>query len=428
MSAPKKIQSKPIRTVMPTPEDVSSNKPHVPIVSLGRLMTLVVIISIIVGGISGALFATSDVFSSLRDSLSGVGSQQNELSNVDTKTVSVVEDSQTIDVVHETSDSVVSIIITKDFSQYYSSSPFDDFLYQFNNQQNGVQEIGGGSGFIIGEDGLIVTNKHVISDPDAEYTVVLNNRETYSAQVIAVDPLNDIAFVKIETDVKLPVLTLGDSDTLQIGQTVITIGNALGEYRNTVTRGIVSGLARTVVAGDGQGMQETLENVIQTDAAINPGNSGGPLLNLSGQVIGVNTAINLEGQLIGFAIPINQVREAIDSVKENGRVIRPMLGVRYVSVTKDIAEQNDLPVEYGALLVSGSSKNQPAVIKDSSADRAGLVEDDIILEINGEKIEGDNSLSRLVQKYSAGDEITLKYLHEGEEQTAKVTLDELPAE
>jgi len=394
-------------------------------------MTLIVVVSILVGGISGALFASSDVFDNLANSLKNTLSTQQSAQQVSTKTVSVQEESQTIDVVKNTSESVVSIIISKDLSKFYNSSglsPFNDFFYPFNQvPSSGLQEIGGGSGFIISSDGLIVTNKHVVSDPQAEYTVLLNNHESYSAKVVATDPLIDLAFVKIDAKEKLTPLDFGDSDSLQIGETVIAIGNALGEYRNTVTKGIVSGLSRTVTAGDGQGSHETLDNVIQTDAAINPGNSGGPLLNLDGQVVGINTAISEQGQLIGFAIPSNKIKQAVESVQKNGRVIRPMLGVRYMMVTSNVAKQNNLSVDYGALISQGSSSTEPAVVPDSAADRAGLKAGDIILKINDIKIDGDNTLSRVIQNDSPGDEITITYERDGNQHTAKVKLDELPS-
>lgn len=396
-------------------------------IPVGRFVLLVVIVSFIVGGISGAVFSSTDLFRSITNSINAQFAVQQSASNVNLKTLSVQEESATVDVVKNANESVVSIIVSKDLSKFYdTSSPFSPYFFDTNLPQ-GQQEIGGGTGFIISSDGIIVTNKHVVADQDAEYTVLLNNRESFAARVIATDPLNDVAFVKIESGDELPTLDLGDSDTLQIGQTVIAIGNALGEYRNTVTKGIVSGLSRTVIAGDNAGTQETLDDVIQTDAAINPGNSGGPLLNLEGQVVGVNTAISLEGQLIGFAIPVNQIKQAVESVQDVGRVVRPMLGVRYVTITEEIARQNELEQTYGALIVRGSSSTEPAVIPQSAADRAGLKEDDIILELNGEKIEGDVSLSKLIQKYSPGDQITIKYVRDGEEQTVTVKLDELPS-
>lgn len=237
------------------------------------------------------------------------------------------------------------------------------------------------------------------------------------------DPANDIAVLKV-AKLGLPEVELGDSDKMQIGQTVIAIGNALGEYRNTITRGVVSGIGRTVIAGDNTGQSEVLENVIQTDAAINPGNSGGPLINLRGQVIGINVAMNQSGQLIGFAIPINQVKEVIGGVKKYGRIVRPFLGVRYVLINDAMAKANNLSVKYGALIVRGKNKEDLAITPGSPADKAGLVENDIILQIDKQRIDEEHPLAKAIQKHNPGDTVELKVLHDGKERVEKVTLEE----
>jgi len=229
--------------------------------------------------------------------------------------------------------------------------------------------------------------------------------------------------LKVE-GINLPPLELGDSSKIKIGQTVIAIGNALGEYRNTVTKGVISGVGRTITAGNGRGFSETLEDVIQTDAPINFGNSGGPLIDLQGKVIGVNTAIASGGQLIGFAIPINQAKEVIESVKKYGKVVYPFLGVRYVLIDESIAKKNNLPVDYGALIVRGENVTDLAVVPGSPADKAGLMENDIILEVQGEKVTKENNLGKLIRKHKPGDTIELKILRKGEEKTVEVTLDE----
>jgi Trypsin-like serine proteases, typically periplasmic, contain C-terminal PDZ domain len=277
---------------------------------------------------------------------------------------------------------VVSIIISKDvpvFEQYYTN-PFEDIppewqeffgpFFQFKipqYRQKGTekQEIGGGTGFIVSSDGLILTNKHVVSDKNASYTVYLNTGEKYEAKVLAVDPIDDIALIKIEAH-NLPTLTLGDSDGIKVGQTVIAIGNALGEFRNTVSVGVVSGLSRSITASDASGNTETIDNVIQTDAAINLGNSGGPLINLKGEVIGINTAIASGAENIGFAIPINRAKKAIESYQKFGKITAPYIGIRYILINSAIQKQNNLPVDYGAWINAGSSK-EPAVISNSPA-------------------------------------------------------------
>lgn len=276
-------------------------------------------------------------------------------------------------------------------------------------------------------DGLILTNKHVVQqavdNPDVEVVVVFNDGSEHNARVLGADPLNDIAIIKID-EKNLPTVRLGDSDDIQLGQTVVAIGNALGE-RNTVTRGVISGINRTVRASDQRGAAETIEEAIQTDAAINPGNSGGPLLNLAGEVIGVNTAINEAGQNIGFAIPINAAKQVIEGIQKEGKIVRPYLGVRYVLIDETVQQENNLKVDYGALIVRGSSEEQLAVIPGSPADKAGLVENDIILEVNGQKITKDHTLVGALQKLKVGDAVSLKILHKGDEKTVQATLEGL---
>ncbi|MDP2933266.1 MAG: trypsin-like peptidase domain-containing protein, partial [bacterium] len=260
------------------------------------------------------------------------------------KRVLMDENSAIIDVVKQVNPAVVSIIISKDLPKVerllidpFNSDDPDSFFtpFTYNTPSSGsgteLQQIGAGSGFIVAKDGFIVTNKHVVSDEKAEYTIITSDGKKYIGKVLAKDPLNDLAIVKIEAK-DLPVAQLGDSSKIQLGQRVIAIGNTLGELSNTVTTGVISGLRRTVSAGDSSGQMEQLSEAIQTDAAINPGNSGGPLLDLAGQVIGVNTAIDRSGQLVGFAIPVTEIKKVLDDVRAYGRVLRPFLGVRYVIV------------------------------------------------------------------------------------------------
>ncbi|MFA5878052.1 MAG: PDZ domain-containing protein, partial [Candidatus Staskawiczbacteria bacterium] len=212
---------------------------------------------------------------------------------------------------------------------------------------------------------------------------------------------------------------------LQIGQSVIAIGNALGEFRNTVSVGVISGLGRTVSASGAGDFTEVLEDIIQTDAAINKGNSGGPLLNLKGEVIGINTAVAEAAQSIGFAIPITRAKKDIEQVSANGKIVYPFLGIRYVLVTADLKEKNELPVDYGAWIKKGE-KGEVAITKDSAADKAGIKAGDIILEINSQKITQDNSLSKMISRYNPGDAVTLKVLRDGQESDIQVTLGERP--
>jgi serine protease Do len=347
-----------------------------------------------------------------------------------------------IDVVKKVSPSVVSIIITKDlpvFEEYYINpfnfnEPFQFEIPQYRQKGTQKQEIGGGTGFIISEDGMILTDKHVVQDEEADYTILTNDGKKYPAKVLARDPIQDLAVLKIDKDKIISeegdflqepfsLVKLGDSSSLQIGQTAIAIGNALGEFRNTISVGVISGLGRTITAS-GEGMTETLEDVIQTDAAINKGNSGGPLLNLEGEVIGINVAMAEEAQNIGFSIPINKAKRDIEQIKTLGKIVYPFLGVRYVLITSEIQAEKNLPVDYGALIIKGENPGDVAVVPGSAAEKAGLKENDIILELDGEKITVQNSLAEIIQKYNPGDKIVLKILREKEEKTIEIILGE----
>ncbi|MDA1337403.1 MAG: trypsin-like peptidase domain-containing protein [bacterium] len=355
------------------------------------------------------------------------------------------QEQKIINVVESASPAVVSIVITKDVPiiEQYFSDPFEGFfggnktfriqVPQYRQSGTEKREVGGGSGFIVSEDGVIITNRHVVLDEEAEYTVFTTDGRSFPARVLARDPLQDLAVLKIDQEgiidaeenfsVKpFPAVALGDSDALKIGQTVITIGNALGEFRNTVSVGVISGLGRTITASGGD-FVETIEDIIQTDAAINKGNSGGPLLNLAGEVIGINTATVLDAQSIGFAIPVNRATRDILQVKELGKIVYPFLGVRYSLITEAMAQKEGLPVTYGAWVTSDSS-GKSAVVDGSPAKRAGILSGDIILEINGERITKENSLAKLVQKHNLKDVVVLKILREGQERILNVELEE----
>jgi len=405
-----------------------------------KVLILSVILSLIFGGVAGV--GASFLLMQNLDKLGFIASNKEgwQLQKIETEKIFLIEEeSATIDVVKKTSPSVVSIIISKQLKDIYSSTgpnifddPFFEFGWPFNYRFNqpdltpeeGLQkkQVGGGTGFIISEDGLILTNKHVVSDEKAEYTVITYDGQKYEAEVLAKDPINDLAVIKIAASDLTP-LPLGDSNQIQIGQTVIAIGNALSEFSNTVTRGVISGIGRRIEAG-GYGFSEVLEEAIQTDAAINPGNSGGPLLNLKGEAIGINTAISRSGQLVGFAIPINEAKQVIESIQKYGKIVRPFLGVRYLIINKQVAEVNKLDVDYGALIIKGGKPEDLAIVPGSPADKAGLVENDIILEVNGRKIDENNSLARILARYAPGDEVELKILHKGEEKTVKAVLSE----
>ncbi len=285
---------------------------------------------------------------------------------------------------------------------------------------------GAGTGFLISPDGLILTNKHVaqIADPkSAEYRIVLYSGKQYHAQFIGVDPINDLAILKI-FDKNLPYLEIGDSNKLVVGSTVIAIGNALGRYDNSATKGIVSALGRSLDASGANGQEEELQNVIQTDAGINVGNSGGPLLNLEGKVVGVNVAKDEGGTSIGFAIPINEAKPVITSVTNSGRIIRARLGVRYITVTPDIATQKTLSRTTGAYIF-GNGPSEPAIVPGSPADRAGLQEGDIIFEVDGKAIDERMPLQSYLSQFGPGKTLGLKVQRGPKIFVTKVTLDEL---
>lgn len=412
--------------------------------NLKKYFVSIIIASILISssfGLAGGFFASGLIANnkSIKDLVAG-SFNQNTQGGENEKIFKVSEESAVISVVEKASPAVVSVIVTKNlpvWERYYSDAPngfFDDFFgmgdfFNFSQpqyRQKGTekQEIGGGTGFVVSSDGYIVTNKHVVEDEEAEYTVLMNSGEKYEAKVLARDTITDLAVLKVEkTD--LPFVELGDSSDLKVGQTVVAIGNALAEFRNTVSTGVISGLSRSVVAGGAGIGSEQLTGVIQTDASINPGNSGGPLLNLAGQVIGINTAMASGAENIGFAIPVNEIKNSVESVKASGKIIRPWLGVRYVLLDKEIAKQNNLDIDYGALIVRGDQRTDLAVIPGSPADKAGLVENDIIMEVEGVKIDSENTLTKIINKFKVGDEISIKLQHKGEEKELKLKLEEM---
>lgn len=373
------------------------------------LSTFIVATAFILG-IIGGMFAIVIMFANNGQIATKLGVKNiSSITSGTTTTEKLIlqESNAVIDSSKKVSPSVVSIVTKSTYQNLFGQT---------------IQASGAGTGFIITNDGLILTNKHVVSDANTAYTVVLTDGRSFDAKVQSIDPTQDLAVIKIDAK-DLPVVELGDSDQLVVGQWVVAIGNALGQYQNTVTQGVISGTNRSVQASDPSGATtEDLTGLLQTDAAINSGNSGGPLVNLKGQVIGINTAVAANAQGIGFAIPINVAKTAIDSIKATGKIVRPYLGVRYVQITKDIAQQNNFSVDYGALVIRGNGLGQVAVVPGSPADKAGIIENDIILEVNGEKVSATNNLINLVQKYKIGDVITLKVLSKGAEKEVKLTL------
>jgi 2-alkenal reductase len=340
------------------------------------------------------------------------------------------EDELTIRVVKKAEPAVVAILVqapadAMQHGEIYLEDLFNPEPKEIVPKSSSAKtvQIGGGSGFFVSPDGLIATNKHVVNFEGATFTILTHDGRELPARLLATDPILDLAILKVEGNA-FPYLEFADSDALVPGQTVIAIGNALDEFRNTITKGVVSGLNRRIVAEDGEG-SEVIEEAIQTDAAINPGNSGGPLIDLSEAVVGINTAVSERGQLLGFALPSNVIRRVVESVRRTGRIVRPFLGVRYQIITKDLVDENQLPVDFGALVIHGDQRNELAVAPGSPADKAGIVENDILLEFDGVRIDEVHSLSTLISRHAPGDEVSMVVMHAGERKTVKVTLEEL---
>lgn len=386
------------------------------------------IIAAFIGGVIGSLVSSQLVRAGVGDILKGTFFKNpifaaKNLGVAANGSSTMTEHERTVvSAVDSASPAVVSIIISKDvpvIEQCAAQNPFANLppefqqFFDFGGSQQYTQpcqkgtkrqEVGGGSGFIISEDGYVLTNKHVVSDKDASYTVLTNDGKKYDAKVLAQDPVFDLAIVKFEGN-GFPTIPLGDSDGVKLGQTAIAIGNALGEFRNTVSVGVISGLSRTITASGSNLGDERIEGVFQIDAAINPGNSGGPLLDSRGRVIGINVATVSGAQNIGFSIPINQAKRAIASVRKTGTISAPYIGVRYLTITPELADTEKLPVSGGALL--RGTTDGPAVEKNSPADTAGLKAEDIITKVNDQPVDQSNSFSLLLQKYNVGDIVTL---------------------
>ena len=326
----------------------------------------------------------------------------------------LTEESVVISVAEEVSPSVVTVSVRTPKRRIFSIDPFGGFSQTIQGGE--PQDIG--TGFIVSEDGLIVTNKHVVSVSGASYKVITKDDKEYEVKQINRDPANDIAVLKIDAKDLKPV-ELGDSDNLKVGQFVIAIGTALGEFRHTITTGVISGLGRGISAGSVfEGYVEELNNVIQTDAAINYGNSGGPLLNSAGQVIGINVALAQNAQNVGFAIPINTVKDALNQFKEQGKFTpKAFLGVRYQMIGLQTAILNKVP--QGAYVVE--------VIEGSPADEAGLIEDDIIVKVNEEEItEKKGGLAKVISSKKPGDKMEMEIWRDEETLEISATLGEAP--
>lgn len=361
-----------------------------------------------------------------------------------------------VEIAKKVCPAVITVIVSKNLlrAENFYSFPFGDKEYVMPKFEKGQKtkaqktRIGGGSGFIVSKDGYVLTSNHVVSDPMADYTVIVDPKHKYPAKVLSRNPLNDTAVLKIYThtrtknsdedikndndgdslasDIKkeFPYLEMADSNKIELGEEVIAVGNALGEFTDTLSAGIVSGLSRFITAFGGiENQMQNLRGLIQTDAAINPGNSGGPLINMEGQVIGINTAVIAGAQNIGFAIPINYAKKDLEEVKKFGKIIMPFLGVKYVLISRDMAAANKLPVVDGAIVVR-EALGEPPVVKGSAANKAGIKEWDILLECNGEKITMKNPLANILQKCIIGEKTSMVVLRNGKMLKRTVKLEE----
>lgn len=342
---------------------------------------------------------------------------QSQKINFPTEKVEILsEESVVINTVKKVAPSVVTVAGEPTVSSNsFRFGPFSIFGFPQEQEQKPSSPQGIGSGFIVDPSGLVITNKHVVSDTQTKYQIIAADDKKYNVERIYRDPLNDVAILKIAPPADgLKAVILGDSNNLQVGQFVIAIGTALGEFRSTVTTGVISGLGRGITAGsEFEGFVERLDNVIQTDAAINPGNSGGPLLNSKAQVIGVNTAVASSGQNIGFALPINIIKDSLKNFNQNGQFNRPYLGIAYKILNKDVAILNN--VVQGAYIQS--------VVEDSPAQKAGISQGDIILSIDGKKIGGnDNTVASEIARKEIGDIIALSIWRDGKTLEVKATL------
>lgn len=377
----------------PSEPSVATNRRGAP-----RIVARIVIIAIIIAGAVGA-------FIYFYNAKNAPVTQRQEIQN-DGNLRSTGEENTIANVVEKVSPSVVSIVTNVEKQTAFGGVTDGDAA---------------GTGIIVSADGYILTNHHVV-DSATNIKVVTTDGDIYdNVKLVGTDPLNDVAYLKIDGVKDLKPAELGDSSTLRVGQRVVAIGNALGQFQNTVSSGIISGKGRPISAqSEGGSGADSLTDLLQTDAAINPGNSGGPLLNLSGQVIGMNTAVASDAEGIGFAIPINATKGTLKSVLKGEGVKRSYIGVRYVEVTAATAKEYDLTVKRGAYIISSGST--AAVVAGGPADKAGLKEKDVITKVNGEVVGVAGGVSTLVGEYTPGETIEITYLRGGKEYTTKVTL------
>ncbi|MEI9913517.1 MAG: trypsin-like peptidase domain-containing protein [Candidatus Saccharibacteria bacterium] len=423
-------QSKTVTLTMPTLKKPNIKLPTSKRVRYGLFVLVFLLLSIGTGFLGGWLSSNS---SEVVLGSTSLGSQKQIVSS----------DSQLISEVAKTvGPSVVSVnvAITAGGSGSGTSATSGFGLFGFSQPE---QEQAAGTGIIISSNGIIMTNRHVVPQGTTSVSITLSNgTELKDVSVIGRTNPNDsldLAFLKINNaeGQKLTPAAIGDSSQMQVGDEVVAIGNALGQFQNTVTSGIISGYGRSVTASSssggtgsstaGTGGSENLEDLFQTDAAINEGNSGGPLVNLNGQVIGINTAIAGDAQNIGFSIPINDVKGLIDQVLKTGKFTVPYLGVRYIPLTADVANEYNLSVDNGAFIAPSNNPSQPSVLPGTPAANAGLKDNDIITSVNGTSVDQDHSLTSLIDQYTPGTNVNLTVLRSGKSIQVNVTLGSEPS-
>ena len=405
----------------------NTNKKYLLYVAAATGLILIVLISAVIGGVI-ALYLNPDTYSFL-----GEPAVQHNLGDQNQEQISqpylpqTTTEERITQIGEEYVDSIVAIVAKKDLPTFEQCfiSPFPGFSIpdQCPTGSTESTQTGSGSGFVVA-DNIILTNKHVVADRDAQYSVITYENKTLDAEVITRDPIEDLALLRVD-NLNLESVQLGDSDNITVGQIVVAVGNALGQFENSFSFGIISGLKRTIIASNGLGgRNDTLQEIIQTDAAINPGNSGGPLFNLSGDVIGVNVAYAAQANSISFAVPINRIKKTLQQVIETGKVEYPFLGISYISISSQVKEEYDLPLDNGAFIISETGT--PAILRDSSAQKAGLQNRDIITHINNTPIDKNNPLSSVLRNFSVGDQVQLRVHRQGDSLTLTATLQARP--
>ena len=364
---------------------------------MAALIRRMVLLTGLTALVAGIMFAAGCSSFNNRVADSGLSAAGNENSSSDQQGIPGVNSETIADIVKKAGPAVVQISVEKKTTGFNSDPFFNDpffrnFLGATPQPRREHTETGLGSGFIISNDGYILTNEHVISGADKITVTVQDEKKDYPASLIGADYDLDLALLKIQVNQELPSLKLGDSEKIEVGNWVIAIGNPYG-FDHTVTVGVISAKERPVpVEG------RYYKNLLQTDAAINPGNSGGPLLNLQGDVVGINTAV-AQAQGIGFAIPTSTVHSVLNDLKQNGKVIRPWLGIQMHDITPDIAEYFALESTEGVMVVG--------VVPGSPAQRAGLRQGDIILQLDKVPVKDADTLAERIKEAEVGQKIEL---------------------